>query len=335
MASREKRIIICRHGARRRDGLLSRKGEQQSRVLGQSLEAFKGSISCIFTSQLTRAVETGRIVQDTSLPGASFFSDADLDEQRFGEGESDWALCIRIQEGLRRILQAPGDVVVVITHSGWIFSCFRLMGVINAGASFSPVRLASSHHVVLPCMPDDVAVDHALKGWFYEQRKTYDAALEGCIPVEVSKVQKRWREKPSHTFGDSIVVMETDSWVVKTDVWNMEKHKNICTYVRGTEPLLAISTHNMGVGGQPLACLRDLKQEHLASLIDIDSRFPDQFWIKFILYPPWVYRLHIHIHRRGPCMGSLPCRNVHLLGDVISMVRDGSIQGGSLLVYHF
>jgi hypothetical protein len=334
MASREKRIIICRHGARRRDGQLSSRGGQQSRELGLSLEAFKGSISCIFTSQLTRAVETGRIVQET-LPGSTFFSNADLDEQRFGEGESDWALCIRIQQGLMRILQAPGNVVVVITHSWWIFSCFRLMGVINADASFAPVGLASSHHLVLPCMPDDISVDHALKGWFCEQRKTYDAALQAYIPAKVSNVQNMWREKPSRTFGDSIVVMETDCWVVKTDVWNMEKHKNICTYVKGTEPLMAISTHNMAVSGQPLACLRDLKQEHLASLVDIDSKFPDQLWFKFILYPPFVYRLHIHIHRRGPCMGPLPCRNVHLLGDVISMVRDGIIQHGSLLVYRF
>ena len=332
-----KRIIICRHGARQSDGQLSNEGRRQSRKLGESLENSKHSIVCIMTSHLKRAVQTGEIVQTHSLPGVPLLSDSCFDEQRFAIGESDWALCLRIQQGLRRLLTISGDVAVVITHSRWIFGCFRLMGLISAGTHFTPVKLASSHHLVLPLLSQDhnVHAGRLPKGWFVEKRLSYDAALKADIPAKVSMVQTMWTERPSHTFGNSVVVYESDNWVVQTDVWNMEKHKNVCDYKVGAWPQMAISKHNMSAGGKPLPCMRDLKKEHLPSLLEIDSRFPDESWLKFILYPPWVYRLHIHIHRRGPCMGPLPCRNVYLLGDVISMVQDGSIQGGDLLVYSF
>ena len=119
----------------------------------------------------------------------------------------------------------------------------------------------------------------------------------------------------------------------------MEKHKSTSMAADGLEALMAISMHNQSVGGKPLACLRDLRHEHLESLLEIDSLYPDTEWIKFILYPPWVYQLHIHIHKKNPDTvdetWALPCRNLYLLKDVISMVRDNVIRDGCLLVYYF
>lgn len=334
MASGGERIIICRHAARRSDGQLSHTGEKQSRGLGEALARGLGGdvVTQIVTSTLPRAMQTGEIVRLHSFPGVSIQSDSDLDEQRFHQGESNWTLCLRIQRAIGRLLQHQG-VIVVITHSGWIFSCFQFMGTIPVKAQFSPVPLASMHQLVIP-VRDSSAVESP--GWLCEPPEAYAAALAFEIPRKVSMVPAMWRERPSRTFGVSRVVRETSDWIIKTDVWNMEKHKAECAYEEGSEPLMAISTHNhLSKGERPLACMRDLRHEHLGSLLEIDSLYPDDGWVKFIMYPPWVYRLHIHIHRAGPGMGQLPCRNVHLLKDVISMVQAGVTRDGCMLVYRF
>lgn len=330
MTSRVKRIIVCRPGARRSDGHLSRMGQKQSRLLGEALKGSVGqSIACIVTSTLQRAVQTGETVMHYSFPGISMHSDSDLDEQRFGQHESDWALCVRIQRALGRLIQIQGDVVVV-THSGWIYACFRLMGLLAPGTPFSPVALASMHPLMVPVF-DGGQVGPALKGWVCETSLSYACALMYEIPRNVSLVSYKWRERPSKTFGASKVVLETSNWIVKTDVWNMDKHRADYLFKGDIEPLMAISIHN----GQPLACMRDIRPEHLESLFEIDSLYPDEEWIKFILYPPWVYRLHIHIIRKDIASVSLPCRNVHMLKDVISLVQEGVTIDGCMLVYRF
>lgn len=325
-----KKIIICRHGARRSDGQLSKAGRAQARCLAGDLKRAGGeSVCCIVTSSLQRAIQTGGIIAQHSFQGIDMFSDSDLDEERFNQNESSWSLCVRIQRVIGRLIQFPGDVII-ITHSGWIYACFRLMGLIAPNIPFSPVGLASMHLLKLP-----VAVGGLLhsdkQGWFCEPRRAYAVSQMYEIPMNVSMVPLKWRERPSKTFGPSRVVLETSNWLIKTDVWNMEKHKSECEFAEGFEPLMAISIH----GGQPLACMRDLRLEHLGSLLEIDSLYPDQIWTKFILYPPWVYCLHIHIYRNDLKLTSLPCRNVHLLKDVISLVQDGVVQDGCMLVYRF
>jgi broad specificity phosphatase PhoE len=331
MASDWKRIIVCRHGARRSDGSLSKLGRGQARGLAEALRRSAGgeNIRCIVTSALNRAVQTGEIVRQQCFQGIQIFSDCDLDEERFHQSESTWTLCVRIQRVLGRLVQIQGDVVV-ITHSGWIFACFRLMGLISPQTPFAPVRLASMHTLNFPVAVGGLS-SSGRHGWLCEPSSAYAASRLREIPYNVSLVPSKWKERPSKTFGASRVVRETPNWVVKTDVWNMEKHKAECVFEEGYEPLMAISIH----GGQPLACLRDLRMEHLDSLLEINALYPDEEFTKFILYPPWVYRLHIHIYRKSLPLLSLPCRNVHLLDDVISLVRNGVSQNGCMLVYNF
>ena len=153
-------------------------------------------------------------------------------------------------------------------------------------------------------------------------------ALRAEMPARVLDVSRLWMDRPSRTLGPSRVVGKSGDWLIRTDVWKMERLGMQCD---SADVLMAISTHRP----RALTCLRDLQRNHLDSLVELDTLYPDREWIKFILYPPWVWQLHIHICRRG-CDNRLPCRNVHLLGDVISMLGgNGDIQGGCLLVYRF
>ena len=329
-----RRIIVCRHGKRRSDGQLSSEGERQSRVLGENLRRWvldsKLPVARIVTSTLARAMQTGEIVKQHSFPDTLIDVDSNFDEQYFGQNESYGALYVRIQRGLRRLIQREG-VVVVVTHSGWIFSCFRLLGLLPPRSRFRPVGLASMHQLVIPVIGDHPKAS----GWFCEPSAAYAAALKDDIPMKVSMVPSKWSDRPTRTFGASVVVAKTADWIVMTDVWKMEKYRYNHVSNDGVEVLMAISMHNRSEGGEPLACLRDLRQEHLGSLLEIDSLYPDEEWVKYILYPPWVYQLHIHIQRKGSGIGALPCRNMYYLSDVISLVRDNVTRDGCLLVYYF
>lgn len=324
MMSESKRVILCSHGKQQRDGYLSNFGMKQSSVLGDQLVRGKFDITCIFTSSLPRAIQTGEIVRHSGFQSVEFFSDPDLDEERFSQRESHWELCLRIQRLLTRALQYRGDVVLV-THPGWIFACFRLLGVVPAAARFKPVGLASFRELVIPSQQTNSG-----SGWFFESSVDYAKALKGEIPRHVSNVVRKWRDLPSRTFGESRVVLRTPDWIVRTDVWNMEKLKTVYSFGDGRVPLMAISMHHPA----PLVCMRDLRHEHLESLMAIDALYPDSEWVKFILYPPWVWQLHIHIHAVGH-ERVLPCRNVHLLKDVISMVCSGGMPSCRMLVYGF
>jgi len=324
MSLEGRRVVLCRHGMRNASGGLNATGRRQSHLLGEQLKSANYDVSCIVTSTLPRAIETGDIVRRDALPRVAIYSDSDLDEQRFSQHESYWELCLRVQRVLTRALQAA-DSVVLVTHSGWIFACFRLMGALHPDAAFAPVGLATAHELIIQC--------HGASGvsrWFCESPDDYALALEGEIPRRISMVPRMWRDLPSKTFGESRIILETKAWVVRTDVWNMDKLKHLHSFEAGAEPLIAISAHTPF----PLACMRDLRREHLGSLIEIDTLFPDEKWVKFLLYPPWAWQLHIHIHTKGH-ENWLPCRNVHSLKDVISMVQGGTALGGNMLVYGF
>jgi hypothetical protein len=269
-------------------------------------------------------MQTGAIIQRRR--GCQICSDPDLDEERFSQRESHWSLCLRIQRVLTQIIQHRKDVVIV-THSGWIYACFRLMGVIPHDTPFTPVRLASMHELIIPRVHSH---NNSSGAWFCETSSDYAVARMHLIPQRIAEVPRLWRDRPSQSFGESKVVSRRQDWLVRVDVWHMEKVRHMHSFEKGFEPLMAISTHTPA----PLACLRDLQQEHLGSLLDIDDCYPDETWIKFILYPPWAWRLHIHIHRKES-HASLPCRNVHLLKDVIAMLQQGGIQEKCMLVYKF
>ena len=325
MAATVRRVIVCRHGMQRSDGTLSHEGEAQSLRLGEELQRAEQRVACIVTSTLPRASRTGWVVQRHSFPDAPVYADADLDEQRFDQHETSWSMFIRIQRVLGRALQFDGDVVLV-THSGWIHACLRALGRIPLHARFAgPVGLATAHPIDFPL--DSRA---GAGGWGCETPSAFATALVSEIPLRVADVPRLWSGAPSRVFGPSRLVWADPDWTVQTDVWKMEKLSlnGMHSFSAGPEMLMAISVH----GGQPLSCLRALRPEHLDSLTRLDQRYPDASWVKFVLYPPWVWRLHVHICPRGVPM---PFRNVHLLGDVISMVRSGVNRQGCLLVYRF
>ena len=322
--SQSKRVILCSHGKLRENGELCSVGERQCQSLGVLLRSSNSNVVCILTSTLPGAIQTGEIVRHSGFQDVTFCSDPDLDEERFSQRESHWKLCLRIQRLLARALQFRGDVVLV-TRPGWISACFRLLGVVSANAPFTPVDLASSHELVIPCHRGGYGPQ-----WFSESPLDYAFKLKDEIPRNIAIVSRHWRDLPSRRFGESRVVLQTPDWIVRTDVWNMEKLKGVHLFENGCEPLMAISKHQP----KPLACMRDLRHEHLESLITIDTHYPDSRWVKFILYPPWAWQLHIHIHAIGH-ERVLPCRNVHLLKYVISMVQNDSMQHCRMLIFGF
>jgi uncharacterized protein (DUF2249 family) len=91
--------------------------------------------------------------------------------------------------------------------------------------------------------------------------------------------------------------------------------------------LMAISNIKMR-DGTVLRCLRDLSPEHLPALKRLNAMYDDSQWVKYIMYPPYVWRLHVHIQSIDT---PLPYKNAYLLNDVIVNLDLGNGSGDYLV----
>lgn len=323
-------FLLCRHAGREspRGGMGSslnprevRQAQGMARALLDGVGGEPGC-ACIVTSEARCAMVTGAVVQ-ASFPCVRLCHDAALDGRDGAwstEAESDARLFVRIQRAVRSWLQAavpvpgslPGSkplVVIFITHAAWIHACMRLFGLSPSQSSFFRVPFASVHRLEFP--PLDRCVSG---GWGFETPADFERRREE-VALHVSRVARVWRDLPTRTWGRSKVLWQDSDWVVRTDVWKMERWRQRT----GHMPLLAIAVSD------ELRCLRDLNEGDVGALRKLDRAYPDDEWVKYLLYPPFVWRLHVHIqHRSCPMV----YRNVYFLRDVIAMVS-GMPGGGA------
>jgi hypothetical protein len=140
----------------------------------------------------------------------------------------------------------------------------------------------------------------------------------------VGMVDKMWNDAPVPGMGGAEVFKDSNEWLVERDIWAMKKW-NVKSDI-----IMAISKIRME-GGCFLRCLRDLLPEHVSALKELDKEYDDGVWVKYIMYPPFVWRLHIHIQGRD---APLPFRNVYLLGDVIRSLEMSKGSGDFLVWRH-
>lgn len=358
-------FIVCRHAERDRDVGITQRGMKQARRLGRNLLNLleeQDECACIVTSKTARAVATGEVLTDEFFPHVKLCQDADLDEVVFKPrllhshmrnevAEADSVLFLRIQRSIRRWLEVafavdgsgvkdaitPGAMntnpgvqaqlqarclkIIFITHSGWIHACMRLFCLIPPHSTFFCVHLASMHALTFPCIKEC-----ARGGWGVETAQDFSNKKDE-VDLGVSHVAKMWRDLPTRTWGKSRVLWRDADWLVREDVWKMERWRQHTSYM----PLLAIAASDA------LRCLRDLNASHVDALKKIDRAYPDSEWVKFLLYPPYVWRLHVHIQRVSCPMSY---KNVYLLRDVITMASRFPVAaaidtGPALLVYKY
>ena len=152
--------------------------------------------------------------------------------------------------------------------------------------------------------------------WRYESRGMYEKA-EPRVNREASIVGFIWDNQSSQYHGKSKIISTSENWIVRTDVWKMDKHKNNDSVI-----LMAITRKMNEEDDFYLKSLRDLSVDHIPALLEIDEQYPDSKWIKYIQYPPFVWRLHVHIEERQKNgVSHFPFRNSYLLADVIKMVQ--------------
>jgi len=341
------RFLLCRHAERDGDSGITARGVEQANALGRKLSRRLGGTTgcaCIVTSKAARTIATGEVVRDGFFPGVRLCQDADLDEVEFKSrpshvrgrlqvAEVDGELFARIQRVVRTWMAVHyassggaevstyATTIVFVTHSGWIHACMRLFNLIPVYSSFFCVPLASLHPLEFP------SVNECTGGrWGVETASDFERR-KSEVDLQVSRVAKEWRDLPSQTWGKSRVIWRDADWLVREDVWKMERWRQCTAYM----PLLAIAESD------GLRCLRDLRASNVGALQKIDRAYPDDDWVKYLLYPPYVWRLHVHIQRRSCPMSY---KNVYLLRDVIAMASgnpDGAplSDGPALLVYKY
>ena len=309
-------LLICRHAHYILDGEedagLGKRGQQESETLAEALLA-GGGWDCVITSTMRRAVETGAIVA-RHKPGTPVLSDEAFDEHSVFP---DPMLAVRIQAGLRRAL-ARGRRVVVITHSGVIDSMGRIFGKKPYRCEFRPVPNASWRPLTFR---DDYDPD---PHWICESSGMF-AKEARLVRGMARKVSRLWTGEPNEDGELSAESYSDADWSVITDVWSK-------SWPKERTPLLAITLRTMS-DGTKLRCLRDLTREDIPALERLDERYSDGEWVKYLLYPPFVYQLHVHIQRRECPM---QFRGVYVLKDVIAELRElGSFRERDLLCWKY
>ena len=319
------RYVVCRDEESDGNVGIAERGVAQSKVLGfrlVDLLSEYGGCACIVTSSLMRAEATGKLIREVFFPHVKLCVDVGLNEVLFSDSshpETTADVFVRIQRVFNTWLDVCklGRPVVFVSHSGWIFDCMKLFGLLSHRSRFRCVKLASN------MMLEFGSIQTCAHGcWGVETAEDFKGGQKE-IAVHVDRVPRMWRNLPSRKWGKSSIEWVDNDWIVRTDVWTMDKWRERS----GDMPLMAITKHRR------LRCLRDLSRIDLSSLRRIDSFYPDNEWVKFILYPPFVWRLHIHVQKRG---WPLHYINTHLLSDVISMIEsleEGDLSVKSFLVY--
>jgi hypothetical protein len=205
--------------------------------------------------------------------------------------------------------------VIFVTNSPFI----RLCSILFFGIKIhGPIPLAFT----LPLRFPDASYFEGtslIAQWRYETQDAYDKS-RAYVDEEVGWVASKWRDKPSKMHGESEIINESEYWTVRTDVWKMDRQGQGNNF----DVLMAITRQKLSENedGETgfLRSIRDLKTpEHVKALEEIDRKYPDKQYVKFFQYPPFVWKLHLHIEPRQHA--HVPPRNGYLLKDVIRLVQ--------------
>lgn len=324
-----KLVFMCRHAHRDSSNRLDGKGVHQSHMLGDKLKKImydRGvACSCVITSGLERARETGAIV-------GSHLHVHCLEDSHFDENYTmDSTGLLRLLMALWNALQTSktNESVVVITHSCVLYKCAKLfrklplrqeLGSVSLYEFGFDLGLGDIQSFTERSLDAWERKDDMINGWCCETKLDFEGKQD-WVRKMVGSVKDMWKDSPIPRVGPSRVFFNSDEWLVRLDIWAMDKwnvHSDI---------LMAISNIEMK-DGTVLRCLRDLSPEHLPALRRLDAMYSDSKWVKYIMYPPFVWRLHVHIQ----CVDSpLPYKNAYLLKDVIGNLDLGNGSGDYLV----
>lgn len=314
--SAEALFLLVRHSAKDRAGGLPSKAMRDAELLKRDMESsilLRGACLGVVSSTNTAALDTARLLTGDGCV-IPLIEEKGMDEQSIGGHGSGSDLMLQIERVLRKYvaLSAPGHAkgfTVLVAGPRWVVRCARLFGQQTHGRSkggrLDPVQ-GGCWLLSFPC-----------PGWRCETIDDYKIMMQTKEGKLMDDVFVKWKNRPSRVWGEGEVMWRDRDWVVRKDVWKMDhwgRHGDTHGDSGDLMPLVACATH-LG-----LKCIRDLQHDHLDALVNLDRRFPDaDGWIKYLLYPPYVWRLHVHIQKKGTPM---PCFNVFRLEEVLDMLSN-------------
>ena len=301
-------VVLCRYAS-----VIGESGEIGIRNLAEKLVNLKVDYSCIITGGDERARGTAEVIR-SRLGTTPIETENELDLIPRDDSNA----LYKTKRAISRLLTYTRDSkpVIFVTDSPFIKLCSILFfGIKTHGA----VPLAFTLSLGFPEV-SYFGGPSLITQWRYETQDAYDKS-RAYVDEEVGWVASKWRDRPSKLHGESKIVYESENWTVRTDVWKMDRQFKGSNF----EILMAITrlklneNENYGEAGF-LRSIRDLKtSEHVAALEEIDRKYPDKQYVKYFQYPPFVWKLHIHIEPREH--SRLPPRNAYLLKDVIKLVQ--------------
>ena len=301
-------IVMCRHAHLDESDHLDAQGVTQSRALGGKLTDLMRrdlKYTCIITSSSDGAKETGAILK--SQLHTPCLVDSHLDEYFPDDSNGFLRILMAIWNALE--VSSSDEAVVLVTHSCVLHRCARLFGKIPLMSDFHSMPFASMSLYKFPFGYEDRTGVVINRMWYCETGGMFRQKCE-WVDKMVGMVDRMWDNAPVPEVGPVEVFLDSDEWLVETDVWAMNKWRVKSTII------MAITKIKMG--GVVLRCLRDLMPEHVHALKTLDEMYPDTKWVKYITYPPFVWRLHVHIQGTE---APLPYKNVYLLKDVIASLE--------------
>jgi hypothetical protein len=256
-----------------------------------------------------RTKETARIVSrvvGTSL-ALNLTPDMDLRETI----TFDSVVAYRIRRSLENALQGRAGAAILVTHSGIIHSIKKVFGIIPQDARFTPVEQGSYLKLVIPLTSCFEPRSSGIKDWRCETPEKYLDRISS-VQSEEKAVKEKWRQA-THT------VHSSRDWDIIQDTWKEEKH--LSKTAEEIQAYLAIAKFDC-------ASLRDLNRGHLEKLQEIERLYPESAYLKYVQYPPFVWKLHIHIIKteamRHPLDDLLHYRNTVLFSDVLKTLEQKS-----------
>lgn len=302
-------IVMCRHAGEESDHfdagsthMLSH-NHSLGRKLIDLMDQRNLKYTCIITSSLDRAKETGAILKShLHIP---CLVDSHLDEYYPNDSNGFLRILMAIWNAFE--MSSSNETMVLVTHSSVLHRCARLFAKIPFKGKFHCTPCASMSIYEFPfAITSEIGVaNHSM--WYCETGCMFRQKCE-WVSGMVGIVDRMWDNAPVPNVGPVEVFLDSDDWLVETDVWAMNKWRVKSTII------MAITKIKMDGVSTLLRCLRDLMPEHVDALKTLDEMYPDSKWVKYIVYPPFVWRLHVHIQGMD---APLPYKNVYLLKDVI------------------